>query len=151
LSVTVGVIFSRSNTRLMRQKPTRMPYSCQLQFGWSGSMGWPCGGVIAIRAMAREMSQCSSDISGQTMSRKPSGSFSGGRPSMGENARRSCGSMGYLPERVGVEGCRATAMLSNLALSCPAKAGHPGIAEVRCRKAWPRCKFGGYWIVRCRG
>ena len=91
--MTVGVIFSRSNTRFSRQKPTRMPYSCQLQFGWSGSIGWPCGGVITIRAIGREMSHCSSDISGHRISRSPSGSFSGGRLSMEEKARRSCGCM----------------------------------------------------------
>jgi nitrous oxidase accessory protein len=39
---------------------------------------------IAIRAMGREMSQTSSDITGQTMRRSPSGNFSGGRPSIGE-------------------------------------------------------------------
>ena len=70
-----------------------MPYSCQLQFGWSGSIGWPCGGVITMRAIGREMSQCSSDISGHRISRSPSGSFSGGRPSIGEKARRSWGCM----------------------------------------------------------
>ena len=102
--MTVGVIFSRSNTRLSRQKPTRMPYSCQLQFGWSGSIGWPCGGVITMRAIGREMSQCSSDISGQRISRSPSGSFSGGRPSIGEKARRSCGCME--PPKVHIDGKR---------------------------------------------
>jgi hypothetical protein len=39
LSVIVGLIASASSMRLMRQNPTRMPYSCQDQFGWSGSIG----------------------------------------------------------------------------------------------------------------
>ncbi len=59
----------------MRQKPTRMPYSCQLQFGWSGSSGCNCGGTITMRAMAREMSQSSSASTGQITIRTPSGNF----------------------------------------------------------------------------
>ena len=52
----------------MRQKPTRMPYSCQDQFGWSGSTGWPCGGVMTMRAIGRAMSHSSRASTGHTMS-----------------------------------------------------------------------------------
>src|ERR1044072_9143892 len=69
-----------------------MPYSCQLQFGWSGSIGCPCGGVITMRAIGREMSHCSSDISGQRIRRSPSGSLSGGRGSpRGSDQMKSAG------------------------------------------------------------
>ena len=34
-----------------RQKPTRMPYSCQAQFGTSGSSGWPIGGGSTARGI----------------------------------------------------------------------------------------------------
>ncbi len=78
----------------MRQKATRMPYSCQLQLGRSGICGAPCGGVITMRAMGRDRSQSSSDNTGHTTRRMPSGNFSGGRPSMGWKARRSRGCMG---------------------------------------------------------
>src|SRR5262249_3200440 len=51
-----GEMPRRSSIFLSRQKPTRMPYSCQLQFGRSGNCGCPCGGEITIRAMGRDKS-----------------------------------------------------------------------------------------------
>jgi hypothetical protein len=84
LSVTVGLILSFCITLRSRQKPTRMPYSCQLQFGWSGSIGWPCGGDITMRAIGRPMSHSSSASTGQTTSRTPFGNLRGARPSIGE-------------------------------------------------------------------
>ena len=77
--------------RLRRQNPTRIPYSCQLQFGTSGRSGWPWGGGITVRAIGRATSQSSSAITGQMTMRTPSGSRSGGRPSIGEKSRRSFG------------------------------------------------------------
>jgi hypothetical protein len=84
LSVTVGVRPSFTIIFRSRQKPTRMPYSCQLQFGWSGSIGWPCGGEITMRAIGRAISHSSSANTGQITSRTPFGNLSGGRPSIGE-------------------------------------------------------------------
>jgi hypothetical protein len=46
------------------------------------------------------------------MSRSPSGSFNGGRLSMAEKARRSCGCMAC-PGGNGAKGCRVTVTLSN--------------------------------------
>ena len=40
------------STSTKRQKPTRMPYSCQAQFGTSGSSGCPIGGGSTVRGMA---------------------------------------------------------------------------------------------------
>ena len=35
----------------MRQKPTRLPYSCQAQFGMSGIGAPPAGGVSTVRGI----------------------------------------------------------------------------------------------------
>ena len=35
----------------MRQKPTRLPYSCQAQFGMSGIGEPPAGGVSTVRGI----------------------------------------------------------------------------------------------------
>ena len=40
-----------SNTFSMRQKPTRLPYSCQHQLGMSGEGAPPAGGVITVRGI----------------------------------------------------------------------------------------------------
>src|SRR5262245_11389678 len=93
---TVGLTPSRAYMARMRQKATRMPYSCQLQLGRSGSCGAPCGGVITMRAIGRDRSQSSRDSTGHTTRRMPFGKRNGGRFSMGENARRSRGCIGYL-------------------------------------------------------
>src|SRR5262245_3575500 len=91
---TVGLAPTRSNIFRRRQKATRMPYSCQLQLGRSGSCGAPCGGVMTVRAMGRERSQSSSENTGHTTRRMPSGRRNGGRPSMGEKVMRSRGCIG---------------------------------------------------------
>ena len=79
--------------RLIRQKPTRIPYSCQVQFGMSGCMGWLCGGEITMRAMGRARSHSSSANTGQTINLSPSGNRNGLRPAMAEYGRRSRGCM----------------------------------------------------------
>ena len=75
---------SLRNSASKRQKPTRMPYSCQLQFGTSGSSTAPVGAGSTWRAMARAMSQTSRLTMVQTTTRAPPGSFSGGRSTMAE-------------------------------------------------------------------
>ena len=50
---------SRANSSKNRQAPTRMPYSCQLQFGTSGSSGTPVGAGSTWRAIGLAMSQTS--------------------------------------------------------------------------------------------
>ena len=94
---TVGLAPTRSYIFRMRQKATRMPYSCQLQFGRSGSCGAPCGGVITVRAIGRDRSQSSSDSTGHTTSRMPSGRRNGGRCGSGVKAIRSRGCMRGAP------------------------------------------------------
>src|SRR5579871_624707 len=71
-----------------------MPYSCQLQFGTSGSKGTPVGAGNTCRAMGLEMSQTSRLTMVQTIMRAPPGNFSGGRSTMAEYSVRSRGSMG---------------------------------------------------------
>ena len=61
-----------------------MPYSCQDQFGTSGSSGTPVGAGSTCRAIGREMSQTSRLTMVQTTIRAPPGSFSGGRSTMAE-------------------------------------------------------------------
>src|SRR3977135_1160672 len=65
-------------------------------------MGWPCGGEITMRAIGRAMSHSSSASNGHTIRRRPSGSASGGRLSMGENSIRSRGCMAVLGVSSGV-------------------------------------------------
>src|SRR5579862_8744111 len=71
-----------------------MPYSCQLQFGTSGSKGTPVGAGSTCRAIGFEISQTSRLTMVQTIMRAPLGSFSGGRSTMAEYSTRSRGSMG---------------------------------------------------------
>ncbi|MND03277.1 hypothetical protein D3C83_230230 [compost metagenome] len=61
-----------------------MPYSCQLQFGTSGSKTAPVGAGSTWRAMARAMSQTSRLTMVQMTTRAPPGSFSGGRSTIAE-------------------------------------------------------------------
>src|SRR5208282_6531528 len=70
-----------------------MPYSCQLQFGRSGTMGWPCGGEITMRAIGRSRFHSSSAKTGHSTKRAPPGSLRGGRAWIGEYSNRSCGCM----------------------------------------------------------
>ena len=64
---------------MSRQKPTRMPYSYQVQFGMSGMGVWPIGGCESCRAIGRVISHSSILTTDQTMMRPLPGSFSGGR------------------------------------------------------------------------
>ena len=68
--------FSASNKR---QKPARMPYSCQDQLGRSGNRGTPIGGGSTVRGWARSIDQCSTLTMTQTSMRLPAGAFKIGR------------------------------------------------------------------------
>src|SRR5467141_2868798 len=87
----LGRIPSRSKSAWKRQKPTRIPYSCQLQLGTSGSWVTPVGGASTCRGMAREMSQTSTFTIVQTMMRSPFGKRSFGRSTIAEYFARSLG------------------------------------------------------------
>ena len=50
MAITPGMANS-SNTLTKRQKPTRLPYSCQAQFGTSGIGEPPAGGVSTVRGI----------------------------------------------------------------------------------------------------
>src|SRR5271155_4002555 len=91
---SVGRIFKRSNNSKKRHTPTRMPYSCQLQFGTSGSCVTPVGGASTWRAIGLPMSQTSRLTMVQNTRRAPFGSFSGGRSTIAEKSARSRGSIG---------------------------------------------------------
>src|SRR6185295_7319126 len=71
-----------------------MPYSCQLQFGTSGSSTAPVGAGRTWRAIGLPMSQTSRLTMVQTTTRAPPGSFSAGRSTMAEKGTRSRGCMG---------------------------------------------------------
>ena len=73
---------SRSKAALTRQNPTRMPYSCQLQLGMSGTNRVSPGGVSTARGIGLAVSQFSMLNTGQTTIRTPSGSVSGSRSTM---------------------------------------------------------------------
>ena len=75
---------SRANRSKKRHTPTRMPYSCQLQFGTSGSIGCPVGAGSTCRAIGLPMSHTSRFTMVQNTSRAPPGSFSGGRSTIAE-------------------------------------------------------------------
>ncbi|MNC85482.1 hypothetical protein D3C83_10820 [compost metagenome] len=79
-----GTMPSSSSTALMRQKPTRLPYSCQPQCGTSGSSVTPVGGGSTCRGIGRPMSHTSTLTTGHTTTRALSGSRSGGRSTMAE-------------------------------------------------------------------
>src|SRR5215813_3606839 len=81
----------RLNSSKNRQTPTRMPYSCQLQLGTSGSSEMPVGGGITCRAMGREMSHTSKLTMLQMITRPLLGSLSGGRSTMAEYGARWLG------------------------------------------------------------
>ena len=68
----------------MRQKPTRLPYSCHAQLGMSGVGAPPAGGVSTVRGMVRSMSHSSTLTMVHTTMRAPPGSLSGLRSVMGE-------------------------------------------------------------------
>ena len=76
--------FNASNTGSMRQKPTRLPYSCQAQLGMSGLGEPPAGGVSTVRGMGSRAFHSSILTITQTASLAPPGSFSAGRSAMAE-------------------------------------------------------------------
>src|SRR5271155_3569389 len=96
---SVGRIFWRSNRSKKRHTPTRMPYSCQLQFGTSGSIVTPVGGASTWRAIGFPMSQTSRLTMVQNTTRAPPGSFNGGRSEIAEKSARSRGSIGLARAR----------------------------------------------------
>ena len=69
---------------MKRQKPTRLPYSCQAQFGMSGIGEPPAGGVSTVRGIGCVGSHSSTLTMTHTAMRAPSGNLSGGRSVMGE-------------------------------------------------------------------
>ena len=62
-----------------RQKPTRMPYSCQAQLGTSGRSGTPIGGGRTVRGIAPAGLQFSTFTIVQTATRALFGRLSRGR------------------------------------------------------------------------
>src|ERR1700693_5690314 len=86
-------ILNSSKTSMIRQKPTRLPYSCQAQFGTSVIGAPPAEGVRTVRVMACVGSHSSTATITQTAIRAPSGSLSGERSVIGEYAKRSVGSV----------------------------------------------------------
>ena len=62
-----------------RQKPARMPYSCQDQFGTSGNSGCPIGGLSTVRGIAFSIRHSSTLRITHTASFLPPGSLSFGR------------------------------------------------------------------------
>ena len=75
----VGVTPAVCSARMSRQKPTRMPYSYQVQFGISGIGVCPMGGCDNCRAIGRVISHSSILTTDQTIMRALPGSLSGGR------------------------------------------------------------------------
>src|ERR1700684_3797905 len=86
-----------SSASARRQKPTRLPYSCQVQFGMSGVRTPPAGGVFTVRGIGELMSHSSMETSTQTAMRLPSGNKSFGRRVIGEYGIRSIGNMAAGP------------------------------------------------------
>ncbi len=73
-----------SKMALIRQKPTRWPYSCQAQLAMSGTLlATPPGGFTTVRGIGSSITQCSTFTQGHTTTRAPSGSGSGRRVVMG--------------------------------------------------------------------
>src|SRR5215211_8473878 len=93
LIASVAGTLNASNIFSMRQKPTRLPYSCQAQFGMSGDGAPPAGGVSTVRGIGERMSHSSTLTMHHTAMRAPPGSLSGLRPAIGEYAMRAVGSM----------------------------------------------------------
>src|SRR6266853_1406844 len=90
-SVHTEPLIARVGTRLnwrkqsyKRQKPTRIPYSCQAQFGKSGIKAFPMGGGNTARGMGPRMSQCSTLTTGHTTILAVPGNFSGDRSTIAE-------------------------------------------------------------------
>src|SRR5258707_15099921 len=83
MASTPGILNS-SNTLRMRQNPTRLPYSCQAQFGMSGVGEPPAGGVSTVRGIVCLASHSSTLMITHTAIRAPFGNLSGGRGRVGE-------------------------------------------------------------------
>ena len=83
MAITPGILNS-SNTLTKRQKPTRLPYSCQAQFGTSGIGEPPAGGVSTVRGIGCVASHSSTLTMTHTAMRAPFGSCSGARSVIGE-------------------------------------------------------------------
>src|SRR5271155_1320082 len=96
-----------SSASASRQKPTRLPYSCQVQFGMSGVGTPPAGGVFTVRGIGELMSHSSMETSTQTAMRLPSGNASFGRRVIGEYGIRSIGNMAAGPLNNGEPGAAA--------------------------------------------
>src|SRR5215213_5889925 len=96
-----------SKTSSIRQKPTRLPYSCHAQFGMSGIGEPPAGGVRTVRGIALLMSHSSTLTITQTASRAPPGSVSFGRSAIEEYAIRSVGSIRLSLRRSDADGQRS--------------------------------------------
>src|SRR5437763_6039497 len=97
--MTPGIANS-SNTSTKRQKPTRLPYSCQAQLGTSGIGEPPAGGVSTVRGIGWVASHSSTLMTTHTAMRAEFGSRSGARSPIGESATRSVGSIIFLPADV---------------------------------------------------
>src|SRR5579862_8345060 len=82
-----------SSVSARRQKPTRLPYSCQVQFAMSGVGTPPAGGVFTVRGIGELMSHSSMETSTQTAIRLPFGRASFGRRLIGEYGIRSIGNI----------------------------------------------------------
>ena len=83
IASTAGRLKS-SNTRSRRQKPTRLPYSCQAQLGTSGLGEPPAGGVSTVRGIGCVASHSSTLTMTHTATRALPGRVSGGRSEMAE-------------------------------------------------------------------
>ncbi len=84
MAITPGMANS-SNTLMKRQKPTRLPYSCQAQFGTSGIGEPPAGGVSTVRGIGLRSASHSSTLTiTHTAMRAPFGNLSGARSAIGE-------------------------------------------------------------------
>src|SRR5678816_4869909 len=93
---SVALILYLFRASRKRQKPTRIPYSCQAQLGRSGRSGCPYGGGRTVRGMLRSIDHSSTFTIVQTATRAPPGSFSGGRSTIAEYGTRSFGCMQLL-------------------------------------------------------
>src|SRR5579863_9107729 len=92
MAITPGMANS-SNNLTNRQNPTRLPYSCQAQFGTSGIGEPPAGGVSTVRGIGCVASHSSILTTTHTTMRAPFGNFNGGRSVIGEYTMRSVGSI----------------------------------------------------------
>src|SRR5580704_4081896 len=99
MAITPGILNS-SNTLMKRQNPTRLPYSCQAQFGTSGIGEPPAGGVSTVRGIGCVASHSSTLTMTHTAMRAPFGSLSAARSVIGEYAMRSLGSIGFRAMRL---------------------------------------------------